>query len=96
MLWLEYVVGRVVKGPAEEVGGSLTPREDDLFDQYNDEKSARSGFPELVELSTMFNGSTHAFLNPDHGMGNEKAAASAWSLAVNFLRDHLKEAKATL
>jgi hypothetical protein len=46
MQWLEYVVGRVVKGPAEEVGGSLTPREDDLFDQYNDEKSARSGFPE--------------------------------------------------
>jgi len=32
----------------------------------------------------------HAFLNPDHGMGNEQAAAEAWPLAVNFLREHLK------
>ncbi len=32
----------------------------------------------------------HAFLNPDHGMGNEKAAAEAWPLAVNFLKEHLK------
>ena len=32
----------------------------------------------------------HAFLNPDHGMGNEKAAAEAWPLAVNFLKQHLK------
>ncbi len=46
MRLLEYVVGRGVKGPEEEVGGSLTPREDDLFDQYNDEKSARSVFTE--------------------------------------------------
>jgi carboxymethylenebutenolidase len=32
----------------------------------------------------------HAFLNPDHGMGNEAAAAEAWPLAVNFLKDHLR------
>ena len=32
----------------------------------------------------------HAFLNLDHGMGNEKAAAEAWPLAVNFLKQHLK------
>lgn len=32
----------------------------------------------------------HAFLNPDHGMGNEAAAAEAWPLAVNFLRKHLQ------
>lgn len=32
----------------------------------------------------------HAFLNPDHGDGNEEAAAEAWPLAVNFLRQHLK------
>src|SRR3989442_12385229 len=32
----------------------------------------------------------HAFINPDHGMGNEKAAAEAWPLAVNFLKHHLK------
>ena len=32
----------------------------------------------------------HAILNPDHGMGNEKAAAEAWPLAVNFLKHHLK------
>lgn len=32
----------------------------------------------------------HAFLNPAHGMGNEKAAAEAWPLAVNFLKQHLK------
>ncbi len=32
----------------------------------------------------------HAFINPDHGMGNEQAAAEAWPLAVNFLKEHLK------
>ncbi|HEY3994111.1 MAG TPA: dienelactone hydrolase family protein [Ktedonobacteraceae bacterium] len=32
----------------------------------------------------------HAFINPDHGSGNEAAAAEAWPLAVNFLRQHLK------
>jgi carboxymethylenebutenolidase len=32
----------------------------------------------------------HAFINPSHGMGNEKAAAEAWPLAVNFLKEHLK------
>ncbi|HEY6407806.1 MAG TPA: dienelactone hydrolase family protein [Ktedonobacteraceae bacterium] len=32
----------------------------------------------------------HAFLNPDHGMGNEKAAAKAWPLAVNFLKEKLR------
>jgi carboxymethylenebutenolidase len=32
----------------------------------------------------------HAFLNPAHGMGNEKAAAEAWPLAVRFLKEHLK------
>ena len=32
----------------------------------------------------------HAFLNPDHGLGNEKAAAEAWPLAVTFLKQHLK------
>jgi len=32
----------------------------------------------------------HAFMNPDHGMGNEKAAAEAWPLAVNFLKQYLK------
>jgi carboxymethylenebutenolidase len=32
----------------------------------------------------------HAFLNPAHGMGNEKAAAEAWPLAVNFLKEKLK------
>jgi carboxymethylenebutenolidase len=31
----------------------------------------------------------HAFINPDHGMGNEHAAAEAWPLAVNFLKEHL-------
>ena len=32
----------------------------------------------------------HAFINPDHGAGNEKAAAEAWPLAVNFLKQHLR------
>ncbi|TMD69946.1 MAG: dienelactone hydrolase family protein [Chloroflexi bacterium] len=32
----------------------------------------------------------HAFINPDHGMGNEQAAAEAWRLAVNFLKEKLK------
>ncbi len=32
----------------------------------------------------------HAFLNPDHGMGDEKSAAEAWPLAVRFLKEHLK------
>jgi carboxymethylenebutenolidase len=31
----------------------------------------------------------HAFLNPDHGMGNEKAATAAWSLAIPFLKEKL-------
>lgn len=31
----------------------------------------------------------HAFINPDHGMGNEQAAAEAWPLAVNFLKEKL-------
>ena len=33
---------------------------------------------------------SHAFLNPDHGMGNEQAAAEAWPLAVNFLKEKLR------
>ena len=32
----------------------------------------------------------HAFINPAHGMGNEKAAAEAWPQAVNFLKEKLK------
>ena len=32
----------------------------------------------------------HAFINPSHGMGNEKAAAKAWPVAVNFLKEKLK------
>jgi carboxymethylenebutenolidase len=32
----------------------------------------------------------HAFINPDHGMGNEKAAREAWPVAVNFLKEKLK------
>lgn len=32
----------------------------------------------------------HAFINPHHGDGNAEAAADAWPLAVNFLRQHLK------
>jgi carboxymethylenebutenolidase len=32
----------------------------------------------------------HAFINPMHGMGNEKAAAEAWPLAVHFLKEHLR------
>ena len=31
----------------------------------------------------------HAFINPNHGMGNEKAAAEAWPLAIQFLQKHL-------
>jgi carboxymethylenebutenolidase len=31
----------------------------------------------------------HAFINPDHGMGNEDAAAEAWPLAVQFLKEKL-------
>ena len=32
----------------------------------------------------------HAFINPHHGMGDEKAAAEAWPLAVNFLKEKLR------
>ncbi|GAC1391288.1 MAG: dienelactone hydrolase family protein [Ktedonobacteraceae bacterium] len=31
----------------------------------------------------------HAFINPVHGDGNEKAASEAWPLAINFLQKHL-------
>lgn len=34
----------------------------------------------------------HAFLNPDHGMGNEAAAADAWPRAVAFLKEKLSTA----
>jgi carboxymethylenebutenolidase len=29
----------------------------------------------------------HAFVNPTHGMGNEKAAAEAWPIAISFLKE---------
>ncbi len=32
----------------------------------------------------------HAFVNPTHGMGNEKAAAEAWPLAVSFLKEKVR------
>lgn len=32
----------------------------------------------------------HAFINPDHGMGNEAAAADAWPKAVKYLKENLK------
>jgi len=32
----------------------------------------------------------HAFLNPTHGAGNEQAAAQAWPLAIQFLKQHLQ------
>lgn len=32
----------------------------------------------------------HAFINPDHGAGNKKAADDAWPRAVNFLKTHLR------
>ena len=32
----------------------------------------------------------HAFINPAHGMGDERAAAEAWPLAVNFLKEKLR------
>jgi carboxymethylenebutenolidase len=31
----------------------------------------------------------HAFVNPAHGMGDEKAARDAWPKAVAFLKEHL-------
>jgi carboxymethylenebutenolidase len=30
----------------------------------------------------------HAFINNAHGMDNEKAAAKAWPLAVDYLKEH--------
>lgn len=32
----------------------------------------------------------HAFINPEHGMGNAEAAADAWPRVISFLRDHLR------
>lgn len=32
----------------------------------------------------------HAFMNPDHGAGDEQAAADAWRIMVNFLKEKLK------
>jgi carboxymethylenebutenolidase len=32
----------------------------------------------------------HAFINPDHGMGNKAAADDAWAIAVSFLKEHLR------
>jgi carboxymethylenebutenolidase len=32
----------------------------------------------------------HAFINPEHGMGNAEAAADAWPRVVTFLRENLR------
>ncbi|GHO43226.1 dienelactone hydrolase family protein [Ktedonospora formicarum] len=32
----------------------------------------------------------HAFINPDHGAGNEAAAADAWPRLINFLKEKLR------
>ncbi len=32
----------------------------------------------------------HAFINPEHGMGNAEAAADAWPRLVNFLKENLQ------
>jgi carboxymethylenebutenolidase len=42
------------------------------------------------DLTVKIYDASHAFINPSHGMGNEKAAAEAWPLAVNFLKQHLQ------
>jgi carboxymethylenebutenolidase len=42
------------------------------------------------DLTVKIYDASHAFINPSHGMGNEKAAAEAWPLAVNFLKQHLR------
>jgi carboxymethylenebutenolidase len=42
------------------------------------------------DLTVKIYNAGHAFINPDHGMGNEAAAAAAWPVAVNFLRSHLQ------
>ncbi len=41
------------------------------------------------ELNVRTYNAGHAFLNPDHGMGNEAAAADAWPRAVAFLKEKL-------
>jgi len=33
----------------------------------------------------------HAFMNPDHGMGDEKAAQAAWPRMVQFLKSHVAQ-----
>src|SRR5260370_5651226 len=42
------------------------------------------------EITVNVEAAGHAFINPAHGMGNEKAAREAWPLAVNFLKERLK------
>lgn len=42
------------------------------------------------DLTVKIYNAGHAFINPHHGMGNEKAATDAWPVAVNFLKEHLK------
>jgi carboxymethylenebutenolidase len=31
----------------------------------------------------------HAFMNPDHGMGDEASAQDAWPRMVHFLQSHI-------
>ncbi len=33
----------------------------------------------------------HAFMNPDHGMGDEKSAQDAWPRMVHFLQSHIAQ-----
>ncbi len=42
------------------------------------------------ELTVKVYNAGHAFINPDHGSGDEASAKDAWPKAVQFLKDHLK------
>lgn len=42
------------------------------------------------EITVKVYDADHAFINPDHGSGNEDAAREAWSVAVDFLKRQLK------
>jgi len=63
---------------------------DSIIPQKQIQKIERMYKEEGKDITVKVYDAGHAFLNPDHGMGNEKAAAEAWQIAIKFLKEKLK------
>ncbi|MBV9257369.1 MAG: dienelactone hydrolase family protein [Ktedonobacteraceae bacterium] len=64
-------------------------RKDDSVSPEQIEKIERLYKEAGKDITVKIYDAGHAFINPMHGAGDEKSAAEAWPLAVNFLKEHL-------